>query len=46
MLSLALAGRVVNAGEVGDKYGLGYWLPVLAAAAAKQASPVTNPGTD
>jgi hypothetical protein len=34
----ALTGHV--SGEVGDKYGLGYSLPVLAAAVAKLQSPV------
>jgi hypothetical protein len=34
----ALTGH--TSGEVGDKYGLGYSLPVLAAAVAKLASPV------
>jgi hypothetical protein len=32
-------------GEVGDKYGLGYSLPVLAAAVAKLASPVQKSET-
>jgi hypothetical protein len=36
----ALMGHV--SGEVGDKYGLGYSLPTLAAVVAKLPSPVVS----